>query len=415
MSGKLIYYFESVGIGGDSKYLYELMNNMSLGGYEIKCFCNSVVAEHLRQNVVRAISIVPIKTNHTEFHNINTDRVDVISRKFVALLRKIDIFFVPMVKLFNIAISALSVYRVLSKETFDVLHVNNGGYPAAEGCIAAIFAGRLAGARRIIMSVHSQARDRYASSSLAENLLDKLVVKSLDAVIVATDSVGDSLYGKRSFPRTLITTIRNGVSFANLNVPGISVRQEFVVPTDMKVIVMLARFDGTKGHEYLVEALSLLKEHNASFRCFFLGDGPFLELMVLQSKQMGIHDNTVFTGYRKDVLRFLQSSDMLINPTVGYENAPYSVLEAMACALPVVGTSVGGIPELIEDGKTGFIVPPRDPKALYNAIRVLMDDEALAKSMGLSGRQRVIEKFNMADSVTKTQCVYFGENSSCPK
>ena len=58
MSSKIIYYFESVGIGGDSKYLYELMNNMSSGGYDIKCFCNSVVAEHLRQNVVNKINLI---------------------------------------------------------------------------------------------------------------------------------------------------------------------------------------------------------------------------------------------------------------------------------------------------------------------------------------------------------------------
>jgi glycosyltransferase involved in cell wall biosynthesis len=213
----------------------------------------------------------------------------------------------------------------------------------------------------------------------------------------------------------LITTIRNGVTFSRLDAPGISVRQEFGVPGDTKIIVMSARFDGTKGQGYLIEALSLLKENNVNFKCFFIGVGLFLESVVLQSKQVGICDNVVFTGYRKDVFRFLQCSDILIQPSIAYENSPYSVLEAMACALPVVGTSVGGIPELIEDGKTGFIVPPRDPKALYNAIRVLIDDEALAKSMGLSGRQRVIEKFNMADSVTKTQCVYFGENSLCPK
>ena len=415
MSIKIIYYFESVEIGGDSKYLYELMNNMSLRGYDIKCFCNSVVAEHLRQNVISKITITIIKTRHTGFHNINSDRTDVVSRKFIALLRKIDRFFVPIVKLFNVAINTLTIYRFFNKETFNTLHINNGGYPAAEGCLAAVFAGRLAGVRRIIMAVHSQARDRYVSISFVENFLDKLVVKNLDAVIVATESVKASLCSKRSFPWALIKTIRNGVTFPSFNVPGISVRQEFGVPIDMKIIVMSARFDGTKGQEYLVEALSLLKENNLNFKCFFLGGGLFLESVVLRSKQLGIHDHTVFTGYRKDVLRFLQCSDMLVQPSIAYENSPYSVLEAMACALPVVGTSVGGIPELIEDGKTGFIVPPRDPKALYNAIRALIDNDTLSKNMGLSGRQRVMEKFNMADFITKTQSIYFGENSSCPK
>jgi len=415
MSGKIIYYSESAGIGGDSKYLYELMNNMSSGGYDIKCFCNSVVAEHLRQNVVSKIAITIIKTRHTGFYNINTDRVDIISRKFVALLRKIDIFFVPIVKLFNIAISTLSVYRVLSKETFDVLHINNGGYPATEGCIAAVFAGRLAGARRIIMSVHSIARDRHTSIGAIENFLDKLVVKNLDAVIVATESVKASLCSKRSFPQALIKIIRHGVTFPSFNVPGISVRQEFGVPADTKIIVMSARFDGTKGQEYLIEALSLLKENNANFKCFFLGDGAFYKKIVSYSEKLNLDGNVIFTGYRKDVLQFLQCSDMLVQPSIAYENSPYSVLEAMACALPVVGTNVGGIPELIEDGRTGFIIPPRDPKALYSAIRALIVDEALAKSMGLSGRQRVIEKFNMADSITQTQSIYFERSNLCLK
>lgn len=415
MSSKIIYYFESVGIGGDSKYLYELMNNMSSDGYDIKCFCNPVVAEHLRQNVIRKITITIINTRHTGFHNINTDHVDIVSRKFVALLRKIDIFFVPFMKLFNIAINTLILYWVFKKETFDVLHINNGGYPAAEGCIAAVFAGRCLGAQRIVMSVHNLARDRYVSSSAVEKMLDKLVVKNLNAVIVATDSVKDSLCSKRSFPRELIVIVRYGVILSNSNILGISVRQEFSVPIGMKIIVMSARFDGTKGQENLIEALSLLKEHNVNFKCFFLGDGSLHEEIVRYSKKLNMNGDAVFTGYRKDVVRFLQSSDMLVQSSIAYENSPYSVLEAMACSLPVVGTSVGGIPELIEDGKTGFIVPPRDSGALYNAIRTLIDDASLSKSMGFFGRQRVIEKFNMADSVTKTKSIYFGGDSSCLK
>ncbi len=415
MKPMLIFYTESVAVGGASRYLCDFINRFNSASYDITCLCNSAIAGYLREAIDSKVPIEIVYTRHSEFPFVNFRTHSILIEKLKLISNKISRNIFPFKRLYNIAINTLILYNVFRKKKIAILHINNGGYPAAEGCIAAVFAGRLVGARRIVMSVHSQARDRYASSAAVENVLDKLVVNNLDAVMVATESVKASLCSKRSFPQALVTTTGLGVNIPNLNTCGISVRQEFGVLVSTTVIVMTARFDGTKGQEYLIEALSLLKENNANFKCYFLGDGPFLEPMVLQSKHMNIHDNAIFTGYQKDVLRFLQSSDILVQPTIGNEGASYSILEAMACALPVVGTSVGGIPELIEDGKTGFIVPPRDSKALYNAIRILMDDKALAKRMGLFGRQRVIEQFSLTDFITKMQSVCFGGEISCPK
>src|SRR5207247_8999368 len=114
----------------------------------------------------------------------------------------------------------------------------------------------------------------------------------------------------------------------------------------------------------------------------------------------------VFTGFRLDVPELLSEVTVSVLPCVSSEGLSNTLLESMAAGVPVVATTVGGNPEVVQDGRTGLLVPPRDPHALANAIGRLLQDPDLASRCGRAGRQRVAEHFSIDQMVSKTERLY---------
>ena len=122
-------------------------------------------------------------------------------------------------------------------------------------------------------------------------------------------------------------------------------------------------------------------------------------------QKLGLSEKVQFLGYQNNILEILRSMDIFILPSL-WEGMPNAILEAMAAGLPVVATNVGGTPEVVVDGETGFLVPPRDPEALANAIKLLIDDPELRKKFGQAGRERVERHFTIQETVRKTEELY---------
>lgn len=412
---KLVFYAESTAVGGDSKYLYELINSMKDKDYKIRCYCNSVISGYLREKIDLAIPVQVVKTWHSEYPQKNKRTNSFILKVACTIIGEIRIVFFQLLKVWYVFKNIFLIYAILKKENADILHINNGGYPAAESCIAAIFAAKFARVNKIVISVHNLARTRYKLIRIFEKMIDKYVSRNVAKIIVATDSVRKSLVEKRDFPLGLIVKIPCGVVCPEHKKLPNMVRKQFEVSDDRKILIATTRFDGTKGQEYLLEALSLLKEKYRNFKCFLIGEGSVFQEMVGLSRKFKLQNYVVFTGYRKDVPMFLAVADILIQPSVAHENSPYSVLEAMSYELPVIGTSVGGTSELVDNGKTGFIIPPKNPRALFNALSYLLKNEEKAKEMGRMGRERVIDKFNMDFSVKKTMKLYEAGAKLCQR
>ena len=406
MNKRLIFYAESRAIGGDSKYLYELINNIRKEGYSVKCFCNPILIKHLRERVDKEISIESIQTKHAEFPDTKINSSNLINRKVLTVFREFKIICFPFLRTWCIVRNILTIYRVFKKEKIDIVHINNGGYPAAEGCIAAVFAAKISGIKKVVMSTHNLAREPYRWGTVLEKIIDKMVANNLDKIIVATASVKKSLVERRFFSEKLISKISYGVINSKQQEFDVDIREEFNILNNTKILIASARFDGTKGQEYLLKALSLLKNSRLKFKCFLLGEGSLRKQMIQLSKKLNIEDYVIFTGYRKDVYRFLHITDILIQPSISYENSPYSVLEAMSFGIPVIGTSIGGTSELVKDGITGFIVPPKNSKAIYDVISLLLENEKKCREMGLAGKNRVSDNFNMKNSIKRTSELY---------
>lgn len=166
-------------------------------------------------------------------------------------------------------------------------------------------------------------------------------------------------------------------------------------------ILCVARFEEVKGHCYLVEACRLLKERGLPFECRLIGDGPLMREVENQIKQSGLSDEVSLLGaqpYGQVIEQFSQADVVVLAtaPTANgkREGIPNVLKEAMACGLPVVATTSGGIPELVDES-CGILVRPRDASAIAEALQLLGGRPEVRRQMGLAGREKVVREFNL--------------------
>jgi glycosyltransferase involved in cell wall biosynthesis len=164
-----------------------------------------------------------------------------------------------------------------------------------------------------------------------------------------------------------------------------------------------ARLDGKKGHDDLLRATSLCKK--TPFRVLIAGDGPARRRLERMTDRLGIRDRITFLGFCRDVPALLGGADALVLPSLR-ESLPLSVREGLAAGLPVVATEVGGVPELVEHGRTGFLVPRRNPEALARTMSLLAHRPGLARRMGRNARRTAERRWRLEGYLDKLEKVY---------
>ncbi len=172
-------------------------------------------------------------------------------------------------------------------------------------------------------------------------------------------------------------------------------------------IVCVATLRDYKGHPYLIEACAHLKAQQIPFRCLLIGDGEERAAIEALIARHGLEQDVILLGQqpRHQVSAILRSADVMVLPSVRtasgkQEGIPVALMEALASELPVVATAISGIPELIEDGQTGLLVPERDAQALAQALRRLYEQPELGCRLGAAGRAKVLRDFDLRKNAT---------------
>jgi|SRR4051794_7906039 glycosyltransferase involved in cell wall biosynthesis len=168
-------------------------------------------------------------------------------------------------------------------------------------------------------------------------------------------------------------------------------------------LVMVARFEAQKDHTTLLQALGGLRE--LPWHLDLVGDGPLRPAMESLARSLEIGDRVQFLGQRRDVDRILSQSQISVLAS-NWEGFPLSILEAMRAGLPVVASGVGGVPEAIEDGETGYVVPQGQPEVFRDRVRRLLVSPALRIQLGANGRRRYEQAFTLEQLVVRTVRVY---------
>ena len=200
-----------------------------------------------------------------------------------------------------------------------------------------------------------------------------------------------------------VTVVRTGIDVDRFRMDpagGRRVRDELGVTPGTPLVGMVARFNRGKGHDVLLRAMAVVAGWSPDARCVLVGDALFAgehewkARMVALTAELGLGERVVFTGWRDDVPAVLSALDVLVHPPTTPDSLPTVVLEAMAVGRAVAAAAIGGLPEMVEHGLTGYLVPPGKPEALAAALRVLLTDPAARAMMGAEGRRRVSREFS---------------------
>jgi glycosyltransferase involved in cell wall biosynthesis len=182
------------------------------------------------------------------------------------------------------------------------------------------------------------------------------------------------------------------------------------------VILSVAQFREKKGLPFLVEACAILKREGHAFECCVVGDGAQRGHLEALIDRHGLRDTVRLKGivFQEKLRDCYRRADILALPSVVADDGdrdgiPVTLIEAMATGCPVVSTLVSGIPELVENGRTGLLVPPGDPAALARALGTLLQDKGLRQRMGQASRDRVVRKFDIEDSVAQVADLFLEE------
>lgn len=182
-------------------------------------------------------------------------------------------------------------------------------------------------------------------------------------------------------------------------------RKTFAIPPTAPVIGVVAQLIPRKGHRYLIETLPAIQQTFPSLRVFFFGRGPHEASLKEACRKAGVEPVVCFAGFRRDMPRIMPCLDIVVHPAM-MEGLGVALLEAAACARPVVAFRAGGVPEIVVDGESGFLVDSGDQQGLRQKIIHLLRNPQLAQRMGNRGRDLLQRRFGFDMMVNGNRAVY---------
>ncbi|QJW98056.1 glycosyltransferase [Frigoriglobus tundricola] len=293
--------------------------------------------------------------------------------------------------------------RLFRRTPVDLLHTQN------TGCEESPVAAKLAGARCVVGTFHvDPTYDLHNErSGPSHRVLELVSNRCLDAAIAVSRATKRDWVRRSHIPADRVITIHNGIdpdTFRRRQTRA-DARRALGLPADGLIVGGLGRLEEAKGFTYLLAAAARLRAEFPDLTVVIAGAGPLRESLERQASQLGPVGSVRFLGFRSDVQPVLDALDVFALPSL-CETLGYALLEAMATELPAVGSAVGGVPEVIAAGETGFVVPPRDAALLAERLRVLLKDRTVRDRWGAAGRHRVARDFHERDMVRKTIDVY---------
>jgi glycosyltransferase involved in cell wall biosynthesis len=294
----------------------------------------------------------------------------------------------------------LTLYKYMRNNNIDILHYHGANVESIPARLAAYFAGVPA----IILHIHGLPDVKFVPWK--DSSFFKLLAKCTSRFIVVSEFIKYEAIRKFGYPEGKVKVIYNGVGgkYFKTGMPKDEARKILGLPSGVKIICIAGRFSPEKGHLVLVEALHEIKD-SCNFLCIICGTGLLEDEIKERAKVLGLEDRVVFLGQRDDMETVYDAVDLVVQSSTA-ESFGLVVVEAMAKGLPVIASAVGGIPEIIRHGVTGFLVPPDDHNALAAAITAVLYDDGLMKRVGEAARSDVRERFGVKVFVKNIKAVY---------
>jgi glycosyltransferase involved in cell wall biosynthesis len=292
--------------------------------------------------------------------------------------------------------AAWRLARIIRQELPDVVHAHDPHGVAMASVALAI--GRLPRPPLFVAS-------RRVDFRLKDNAFSRWKHRRVDAFLCASEAIRQMLLADGLEPQRALT-VHEGIDIEHVDAaPQADVHSEFWLPHHAPIVGNIAALVAHKGQRYLVDAAPAVLRQVPDARFLIVGEGELRPLLDQLIRKHHLEKHVLLTGFRPDPLALLKAFDVFVMSSVT-EGLGTSLLDAMACRKSIVATRAGGIPEVVADGETGFLVPVRDPAALADRIVRLLQRDDLRAAFGETGRQRVEQRFSAEQMVAATLAAY---------
>ncbi len=378
---KILYVITKSVWGGAQRYVYDLATHAAAEGHDVAVACGGTgpLLNALQQAHIRVISIPMLERD-------------------VSIGKEVRVF-----------TTLLALFR---RERPDVIHLNSskvGGVGAVAARLVALTNGR---STRVLFTVHGWPF--FEPRPYHERALIFLTswVSTLFQQAVILISARDYRASRWFIPEGKAVLIQHGIAPIQFSTREeartfLARRTGAAIRSDTIVLAATGELTRNKGLDYALMAMARVKSSLPNHPCHLLimGEGEERQPLLDRIRALGLEQSVSLAGFVPDARRYLTGADIFIMPSLK-EGLPYAIMEAMAAGLPVIATSVGGIPDLIEPGIHGMLVPPRDERALAEAITTLITEPDLRHAYGSRARQRAEQTFKMEAMTARTFALY---------
>jgi glycosyltransferase involved in cell wall biosynthesis len=305
----------------------------------------------------------------------------------------------PLRKLLWPPAALVALTRLIRRENFDIVHVHS-----QEAGLVARWVARMAGARRILYT--PQTIDiRLSRWHWLYILVERGLAQLTDRIVSVCAADRARLIRWGIAPRKVVV-IPNGIDLSLFNIPAdpAGLRRQLGVSETRPLVMQVGRLSPQKNPLAFVDGAARVRQTCPDAQFVLVGEGPLQAAVAGRVRTLGLAGDVCLAGWREAAFRFMAAAHV-VTLTSRWEGAPYSLLEAMASARPVVATSVNGCPEMVEDGVTGFLLPSNDVAAWAKRVVELLRSP-VAGAMGQRGRQRVEERFSTQRMVAEIEALY---------
>lgn len=290
------------------------------------------------------------------------------------------------------------IAMIIRREQIDLVHVN------------LVTWGQLAGLlTRVPTVVHVRSELGWPDIPRLAYWSNFVMYRWFKVVIAVSEAVKTQMVSRWHMRPERIRVVHSGIDLERFNSNAVhnrsELRQNLNIKPEEKVVIRVANARQAKGLDDFVELAALVCRQRPDVRFVLVGDGELLLQLKAQAQTLNLGERLLFLGRRSDVPQLLALADIFVSTSLK-EASPGSMKEAMAMELPVVATNVGGHPEIVADGKSGYLTPPANPKAMAQRLTWLLSHPTEAKAFGQIGRSMVLAKFTNRHMVTGVEQAY---------
>ena len=317
-------------------------------------------------------------------------------------------------KYFTIIYCIPLFHKKFSRLNVDILHINNGGYPAAITAYSAVIAAKIKGINKIIYVVNNIAQDYKNPLRWLDKLIDIYISKSVSFFVTGSKNAGNKLKSILNIPKNKIFNIPNGIKKRKITQSKHELLKQLKLKIDKrKLFTTIALLEKRKGHIWLLKAIKMVKDSyvNINSAPFFIFEGEGDEYFSLSDyiKENNLENYVLIVKKIPNIFNLINASDVIILPSIAMEDFPNVIIEAMSLGKPTIGTKIAGIPEQIDHNLNGCLVDPKDSAKLFSCINHLMNKK-IRDQYSIQSKIKYEKNYKVEISVKKYLQLYKSKN-----